>query len=73
MDAKITGGWEQLECLAAHTQGPFGLGQRRGLLARRQAAGVGVGRRDGQAVGRRLGSGAADAWTWHYYSDPFIL
>jgi hypothetical protein len=61
MDAKITRGREQLECLAADARGPFGRGQGRGLLAGRQAAGVGIGRQDGQAVGRRLGSGPADA------------
>ena len=46
-----------LQTLEGHSD----LGQRRGLLAGRQAAGVGIGRQDGQALGRRLGSGAADA------------
>jgi len=61
IDAKITRGRKQLECLAADARGPFGLGQCRGLLTRRQAAGISIGGQDGQAVGRRLGSGPADA------------
>ncbi|KAF2176113.1 hypothetical protein K469DRAFT_700434 [Zopfia rhizophila CBS 207.26] len=46
---------------AADARGPFEFGQGRGLLAGWQGAGVGIARRDGQAVGRRHGRGAADA------------
>ena len=52
---------ERLEFFAADARGPFGCRQRRGILAGRQAGGVGIVRRDGQAMGRGHGSGAAEA------------
>ena len=62
MDAKLTKeNRGELECPITDARGPFGLGQRCGLLAGWQAAGVGFVGRDRQAVGRRLGSAAADA------------
>jgi hypothetical protein len=40
--------------------------QRRGLLARRQAAGVYIKRQHRQTVKHRVGSSAANAWSWRY-------
>jgi len=46
---------------ATDAQGPFICGYGRGLPAREQAASIGVVRSDSQGLGRRHGSGAADA------------
>ena len=48
-----------------HARGPFGLGQLRRLLAGRQAGGVGLGRQDGQALGRGHGSAALQTLEGH--------
>jgi hypothetical protein len=61
MDAEVAQGPRGLERAAADARGPHGLGQVRRILAGRQGGGVGIGRRDSQALGRGHGSGAADA------------
>jgi len=61
MDTKVTKGRGDMECTAADARGPFELGHRRGLLSGRQDSGVGIVGQNGQAVGRRLRCGAADA------------
>jgi hypothetical protein len=61
VDTEITRYPKGLERLTADARGPFARCHRRGLLAGRQTAGVGIVRQDGQAVGRGHGSAVADA------------
>jgi hypothetical protein len=61
LDPNETESASKLERGVADSRGPFGLGQLSRLPTRRQAAGVRLTRRDGQALGRCDGSGAADA------------
>jgi hypothetical protein len=52
MDKNVTKNGGELECHAVDARGPLARGQRRGLLAGRQDAGVKVRGSDDQAVGR---------------------
>jgi WD40 repeat protein len=61
MDLPEADSISEIERNAADARGPFRFGQLRGSLSGRQAGGVGLKRRDSQALGRRHGSGAADA------------
>jgi hypothetical protein len=61
MDAEVAQGPRGLERAAADARGPLEVGHLRRILAGRQGGGVGLGRQDGQALGRGHGSGAADA------------
>ena len=55
MDARVAKGRGEMECDAADARGSYRLGQVGGILTERRAAGVGLRRQDGPAVGRRYG------------------
>jgi hypothetical protein len=57
MDLPEADSTSEMERNAADARGPFRLGPLRGSLSGRQAGGVGLGRRDSQALGRRHGAG----------------
>lgn len=58
---RLPGVEEHWNALLQTLEGYFELGQRRDLLAGRQAAGVGITGLHGQAVRRRLGSGSTNS------------